>query len=511
MVPMQESVGRRAVSGFAWTGLSQAVVQLVQFGVTIALARILFPEDFGLVGMAAVFTEAIGTLSGLALEPAVVQRRELRGDHLDTGFWTGIGVGILLFLAALTVAEPLASFYDRDVVSTIVIISAVGFVVGPAGGMHRALLTRELAFRKLTVAEIGATISSAVVSVALALLGFGPFSLVFGALAGTATSSSLMWILHPWRPGRAPSRKAFGELFLFSRSVLGNGLVGHFGANIDYLLVGRFLGAHLLGIYTLAYRLITIPLNKVSGIITRVTFPAFSLMQDDDARLQDAYTRTIRLLSLISFPALVLLGISSRDIIIVVFGQKWIQAVVPVRILLAVGMLKSVGTLVGSVVLAKGRPDLELKWNLVLLPLLGAGILFGMPYGLVGVSLGYLIVYVGCFPFIIRITNSTIAMSDRRYYGAFVPALITSLILALGVTGYHVLVLDSVVTGPGGRFVSDAAVALLAWILSLEALFGREKAELLAVARQVVPLRFRFLLEPLDNGRFRNVKSTAKD
>ncbi len=502
MDTLKESIGRRAVSGFAWTGLSQTIVQFVQFGVTIALARLLFPEDFGLVGMAAVFTEAIGTLSGLAIEPAVVQRRELRGEHLDTGFWTAIGTGFLLFLAAALVADPLARFYGRDIVSAIVVISAVGFVVGPAGSMHRALLTRGLEFRKLTVAEIGATVVSAGLSIALALLGFGPFSLVLGALAGTATSSSLMWILHPWRPGRAVSRRAFGELFRFSRSVLGNGLVGHFGANVDYLLVGRFLGAHLLGIYTLAYRLITIPLNKVSGIITRVTFPAFSLMQDDDARLRDAYTRTIRLLSLISFPVLVLLGLSARDVIVVVFGTKWIEAVVPVRILLAVGMLKSVGTLVGSVVLAKGRRDLGLKWNLVLLPLLGAGILAGMSHGLTGVSLGYLVVYVASFPVIVRITNSTISLPDRKYYAGLFPAAVTSVLMALGVVSYRGLVLDHLGAPSAGRLASDAAVALLVWVLSLEALFGREKAQLLDVARQVVPRKFRFLLEPLRAGRF---------
>jgi hypothetical protein len=175
---------------------------------------------------------------------------------------------------------------------------------------------------------------------------------------------------------------------------------------------------------------------------------------------------------------------------------------VPVRILLLVGMLKSVGTLVGSVVLAKGRPDLELKWNLALLPLLGGGILAGMSRGLAGVSLGYLVVYVCCFPVIVRITNSTIALADRRYYAAFVPALVTSLVLVLGVVSYRTLVLDHIAVHSAGRLASDACVALLAWILALEVLFGREKEQLLGVGRQVVPRRLRFLLDSSGAGRF---------
>jgi O-antigen/teichoic acid export membrane protein len=501
MDSQSQSLGRRAISGFAWSGLSQTAVQLIQFALTIALARILFPEDFGLVGMAAVFTEAIGKLSGLALAPAVIQRKKLLEEHLSTSFWTGIVSGVFLFLCGIIAAKPLAAFYGREIIAPITILSSAGFIAGSIGNIHRALLTRELSFKKLTLSEIAATISSALVSILLALLGYGPFSLVLGALAGTATSSIIMWFLHPWKPKLAFSRDAFMDLFGYSKNVLGNDLVNHLGANVDYILVGRFLGAHLLGIYTLAYRLVTLPLTKVSGVITKVTFPTFSLIQDDDRRLQDAYLRTVRLLALISLPALALLGVTARDMISVTFGEKWLESVTAVRVLIFVGMLKSVGTLVGSVVLAKGRPDLEFKWNLVLLPLLGAGIYLSLPYGIEGVSVAYLIIYSCVFPVIIRLTNSTIGLEDLKYYRSWVPAAVTSTVMIASVLLYDLLILDQMHVGEIGRLVSKTAIGLLGWLLSLEYLFPLYRNELVSVFEQVSPAGMRFLLAPVGGVR----------
>jgi PST family polysaccharide transporter len=502
MIDSRQSLGERAISGFAWTGLSQTAVQMVQFVVTIVLARILFPEDFGLVGMAAVFTEAIGMISGLAFAPAIIQRKDLREDHLSTSFWVGILSGLFLILLAVLAARPLSLFFGRDIIRNIVILSSLGFVAGPMGGIHRALLTRELSFKKLTVSEIGATISSSVISILLALLGYGPYSLVLGALAGTVTSSSLLWFLHPWKPRVAFSRKAFTELFNYSRSVLGNGLVNYLGNNVDYIIVGRFLGAHLLGIYTLAYRLVTMPLTKVSGVIKKVTFPTFSILQDDDRRLREAYTRTVRLLALISLPALALLGTTARDLIVVIFGEKWLEAVVVVRVLIFVGMLKSVGTLVGCVVLAKGRPDLELKWNLILLPLLGLAIYISLPFGIEGVAYAYLIVYSGFFPVIMRLTNSTIGLSDLKYYRAYIPAVITSALIIITILTYYRYVLIPLHVTSHGNLLSGASVGALVWLLSLEFLFPSHRNELVSILEQVSPRTLRFLLVRVDLGGF---------
>ncbi len=498
MAESRQSLGRRAISGFAWSGLSQTAVQIIQFGVTIVLARLLFPEDFGLVGMAAVFTEAIGMLSGLAMAPAIIQRKNLREEHLSSGFWVGMLAGFFIFIVAVIASGPIARFYGRDVISWIVVLSAIGFVLGSAGGIHRALLTRELSFKKLTVSELGATIASALISVCLAVLGYGPYSLVLGALGGTAASSCILWFLHPWRPKLIFRKRAFFDLFRYSRSVLGNDLVNYLGANVDYLLVGKFLGAHLLGLYTLAYRLITIPLHKVSGVITKVTFPAFSLIQDDDERLRDAYTRTVRLLALVSIPALALLGVTARDLVLVVFGEKWLEAVVAMRILIFVGMLKSVGTLVGSVVLAKGRPDLELKWNMALLPLLTGGLYLGLPYGIEGVAVAYLLIYTGFFPIIMRLANSTIGLRDLRYYRSYLPAVVTSGLMIIVVLFYERMVLGPIHAESIGRLVSGFSIGILVWILSLELLFDRDRDELLEILEEVSPGTVRFFLVRID-------------
>jgi O-antigen/teichoic acid export membrane protein len=419
---MKEDLTKLATRGVAWIAISQFSNQGFQFIVTAILARLLFPEDFGIVGMAVIFTGLARTVNELGLGAAIVQRKELDESHRATSFWASMAMGILIFVTVLIAAPFVADFFRKEIVAPVMIVSSISFLIGPFGVIHRSLLTREMSFKKLATTEIGSTVISGILAIVMAFTGFGVWSLVCRGILHDLVTAAFLWAMCPWRPSMHFSLESFKQLFGFGASVTGARFVNYLQANVDYMIVGRILGASSLGLYTLAYRLVTMPLEKVSGIVTRVAFPAFSNIQDDDPRLRRGYLKEVAYISLVTFPMLAGLFVVAPEFVRVVFGGKWIPAILSLQILCIVGARKSIGTTVGSVIYSKGRPDIDLKWNIFALASLTTVILVGSRYGIVGVASAIALLGTINFPIMQWITNRLISLSFRRYLSALYPA-----------------------------------------------------------------------------------------
>jgi len=426
-------IRQKSVKGVGWNGISQITRQGFQFVVTAILARLLLPSEFGLVGMAGIVTGLVFSVRELGLSAAIVQRKDLDDLHLSSSFWVNVGAGLVFFGVCSAIAPFAARFFKREIVAPILIISSTGFVISSLGIVHRAALLRRLDFKAVAVAEIGTFVGYGVASVLMAALGFGVWSLVYGSLFGSLVGVVLWWAGFRWRPAFKFSRQKFFELFRFGWSVMGSGLVGYFNQNVDYLVIGRRLGASPLGIYTLAFKLISFPLTRISSMITGVTFPAFSRMQNDDRRLRRAYTKMVRYISLLTFPVLAGLMVLAPQLVRVVYGPKWVGAVIPLRIMCVLGMLKAVGTTVGSILMAKGRPDILLKFQVLLFIGITAAVIVGSFYGIVGVALAVTLMTVVAFPIIQAITNRQIGLSFKEYLTSLWPAVFASALMACSV------------------------------------------------------------------------------
>jgi lipopolysaccharide exporter len=221
-------------------------------------------------------------------------------------------------------------------------------------------------------------------------------------------------------------------------------------SNADVLLIGRLLGAAPLGFYSLALNMVKMPVQRLSGVVSKVAFPTFSAVQDDLPRFRTGFLKSIQFISVIIFPLLVGLMVLAPEIIEVLLGEKWLPMVLPLQILCPVGILKSVGTTRGSVLMACGRADIEFKWNLVYLVPLIAVIYFGAQYGLTGVAVGFTALYVLTFPVIQAITNAQIKLRAKEYIAALIPAGAASMLMALSVIvlrffAYRIIELNKVI------------------------------------------------------------------
>lgn len=424
---------KKTVQGVSWSGASQVVIQGFQFIVKIILARLLLPDDFGIIGMALIFTALMQTVNELGLSAAIIQRKNINNTHLSTSFWISILMGVILCVVTIIASPFIAVFFKKELIQPVISILSIGFILGSFGTVHRTLLTKKIDFKNVAITEAGATAFSGIISIALAFLGFGVWSLVIGSLIGNLGRSVLLWVICSWRPSMIFDLKSFKELFGFGKNVMGSRILNYIDSNADYLLIGKFLDATSLGLYTLAYQMAIFPLLKISSIIARVSFPAFSTIQDDNVRLRIGYLKVIKYTSLITFPSLAGLAVIAPGFIPIAIGEKWMPMVLPLQILCIAGAIKSVGTHVGSILLSKGRPDIGFKWNMFTVIIIPIAILIGVRYGIVGVAMAVTIMSLSLFLIIQKITNSLIDLNLYDFFKALYPATICSIILIISV------------------------------------------------------------------------------
>lgn len=433
---MNSNLTKSTAFGVIWTGVSQVLSQGFQFIVIIILARLLYPQDFGVVGMASIFTGFISRFNELGLSAAIIQRKKINDSHLSTSFWTSLATGIILCFLTILVSPYVADYFQEPLVQPILTVSSFNFIIGAFTVIPRTLFTKSLDFKKLAIVEICATIISGIISILLALNNFGAWSLVFGVLSLNLISVLLFWRINTWRPSIEFSFQHFKELFGFGSRVMGSGILNYIDSNVDYLVVGKFIGASALGYYTLAYNLITFPLYKISTIITRVTFPAFSRIQDDNHTLRTGYLKVVRYISVVTFPMLAGMFVIAPEFILVVYGSKWVPMILTLQILCLAGALKSVGTTVGTILLSKGRADIQFKWNILTVIVLTIAVLFGVRYGIEGVAAMVTISALMLFFIIQGITNKLIYLGMYDYFKAIFPAITGSISLIIAVSIY---------------------------------------------------------------------------
>ena len=431
---------KKTITGLTWSGAAQVVKQFSQFIIVAILARLLSPDDFGLLGMATVFTYFISIFNEMGISSALIQKQDLSDIHYSSVFWLNIVTGILLTVVTIVIAPLISDFYDKPMLLNILKVISVSFIVASVGVVQQTILTQKMEFRKLAVIEISSLIVGGVIGIGCAYKGLGVWSLVFQLVAFTATNALLLWSFSEWRPKFLFSLNAIKDIFHFSMNMTGFTVVNYFSRNIDYLLIGKFLGAQALGYYTLAYKLMIYPLMNVSWVISKVMFPAFSQIQGNLQKVRDAYTRMIKAISLVTFPMMLVLFVITNEFIVIFFGGKW-QPVIPlIRILCFCGIIQSINTTVGNIILSQGRAALQLKLGIIGTIVISLAIVVGLQWGIYGVALSYTIIYFLWSIIVQAITNNIIELKNTVFIkflkNSAIVSMITFVIVIFGKYGY---------------------------------------------------------------------------
>lgn len=359
------TITKQILSGAKWTSLSTLIITVVQIVQFALLGNIMTIAEFGLVGMLTTVTVFTQIVLDMGFGAALIQKEDISERQLSTLYWLNIITGFLLFVGLFFLSPVIADFYQRDELVLLIRILAVMFLIAPVGQQYQYMLQKDLKFNVLSKIEAGATVLSFVLLLVLIFLTDPIIAYALSQVFLNSVKGILFFTVYlkKWRPSFVFAVREVKEFFSFGAFQLASRLVNRLGANIDMILIGRFLGAEALGIYNLAYQIITIPVLKINPIITRVAFPVFSKNQRDNGVLREGFLNMTKLLALVSFPLLIGLTTVSDLFIEVVFGEKWLQAVPVLNILAIVGLLRVLMNPNGSVLLAKGRADLAFYWD----------------------------------------------------------------------------------------------------------------------------------------------------
>lgn len=387
----EQGIAYKVTRGIGWNYLSFAIAKTVSLITVSVLAHLLTPVNFGVVALASLAIEYLSVLNDFGLATALIQRREKIDEASNVVFTLNLIVSVSLTLITILIA-PLAAIYFREPELTPVLRwLGLTFTINALGSVHKARLQRDMKFGRKLIPEIGNNLVKAVVSIGMALSGYGAWSLVYGQLIGLSVSIVLLWVVIPWVPQILLISNTAKQLFKYGLSIMADRALQIFGDSFDYFLIGRFFDTAALGIYTLAYKLPELLIITTLNVLGGVFFPAFSTIQDDPKVLRKSFLSTTRYVQLLVTPLCLGLIVGADPIIRVAFGEQWLDAIPLMQILCLHTLVLSIGYHVGDVYKAIGRPDILIKLAIPIFIIRVFAIWFGAKQGLLGVAYGHLL------------------------------------------------------------------------------------------------------------------------
>jgi PST family polysaccharide transporter len=474
----QRGLGVTAARGVFWVGGGQVFRQLVGLTTAIILARLLAPEDFGLIAMAYVFIALAQLFADFGIGAAIIQSKDTDPRVISSAFWANIVVGIALAIMTAAAAPAIAGFYDDERLLYMTLALSLTLLLSGAVAVPRAVLYRDMRFNRAIQAQMVGSLAGGLVAVTLAWNGFSVWSLVWQPICGSGISFVLTFAFTGWRPIRTFSWRHIRHLTSFSFDVLGADLLDYARQNSDKLIIGKFLGSTALGYYNLAFQLMLYPLTYVAGVIAKVLFPTLSFLQKERARLQQACLKATAAVALITFPMMVGLFLVADDFVLVVFGEKWAPMRPVLQILCLIGMLQSVGTVAGTIYLSTGRTRTMFHLALVSAPVTVAALVVGLPWGIVGVAFAYavatiVLLYVNLW-FALRI----IRLRLRDYHAALLRPLIASSAMAAVVWFVQSIAENAIGANRMARLMLCVAAGIVSYVLAILVFNRAQLAEL---------------------------------
>jgi len=385
----------KAVSGIFWNFVQLGVNKFFGFAIKLVLAKLLFPEQFGLIGMATVFTSFIQVFNDLGIGSALVQRKEekLREVHFHTAFWTGIIWSICIYLIIAFIVAPLAAiFYKEPLLRSIIPVLSIGVLSSPVNLVHRAQLTKRLDFKKLAFISNASTIFSGVLALGLAFMGAGVWALVFNSVASFLVAMPLFFRATRWTPKLIWEKQAFQDVFGFGVYSTGTNFINVLVSNIDYLLIGKLLSAAALGTYTLAFVLTDTFRNQLTTLLNKVMYPIYGQKQDDLVSLRSYYLKVVKYNSIVIYPIMVFLIVLGEPFIMSIYGAKWADAILPLKILALSVMIHLLAnshlTLIRGLGHAKLGMKVQFLKSILYVPTIALGI---YQFGVIGAAWAYVV------------------------------------------------------------------------------------------------------------------------
>lgn len=398
-------LGHIALRGGTVTGIAQVLKIGIQFLSVIIMARLLMPEDFGLVAAITPLIAFVGLFQNLGLQQAVIQRKTINQSQLNQVFWVTGLVGIVSVIVVSALSPAIAAFYGDPRILWLTLGAALPLLLGSLSSMPLSLLTRNMQFSRLAFTDVAAAAAGLVGAAAAAYAGLGYWSLLLGTAITSCVTLLFAWLASGWKP-EWPNLKLERDILSFGANLTGFNFVNFFSRNLDNVLIGKFSGTIELGYYDRAYKLLLFPLRNINQPLTRLMIPILSRVQDDKARFRLIYLKTCWLLAFVTIPGVAALVMTSQEVVTLLFGERWLPSA-PIFVWLGLaGLMQPVTSTSGWIFVCQGKTKTMLHWGVYSALVTTIAFVIGLQWGAVGVAAAYAISgYVARLPVLAFLVN----------------------------------------------------------------------------------------------------------
>ncbi|HAT4212229.1 TPA: lipopolysaccharide biosynthesis protein [Clostridium perfringens] len=360
-----DALKKKTLTGLFWTFTEVISNQGIQFLIQIFLARLILPEEFGLIGMITVFIAISNSIIDSGFSNALIREKEVNQNDYSTVFYFNLITAIVIYVILYFSSPMISVFFAQPKLSLILRVLAITIIINAFGIIPRAILTRKINFKAQMIINISSSLVSGFIAIILAYKGFGIWSLVFRTIIMQFMQALMLSIVNKWRPSLVFSKNSFEKLFGFGWKLLVSGLIDTIYNNLYYMVIGKMYSASDLGYYTNAQKLRDIAATSISTAVQKVSYPVLSCMQNEEEVLKNMYKKIIKSSVYITFPVMFGLAIVARPLILILFGDNWSKSIIYFQILCLAGMLYPLHAINLNILQVKARSDLFLKLEIL--------------------------------------------------------------------------------------------------------------------------------------------------
>jgi O-antigen/teichoic acid export membrane protein len=483
-----DNLRKKAVSGVLWSAILKFGQEGISFVVKLALARVLMPEEFGLIAMISVFISISGMIAQGGFGFSLVQSKELSNTDIETVFSINLLIGLLMACVLWVTAPWISLFYGQEELTQIMRVLCFVVFIRQLGSVHSALFSRDMDYKQVAIASFPGLILSGIVGVWMAIEGYGVWALVTQTILSAIFSAAFKWYFSPWSPSLGISTESAKRLFPFGAKLMLNRFLNILFNNIYILVIGRYYSAAELAFYQRAKGLQSLPVTSVFEIFNRVAFPLISRASGDQERAQLAFKKMLLYLSWIIFPGMALLAAVGEPLIVVLIKEKWLPAVPYLQVLCCMGFVMTINMLNMNMMQGCGRAGLVLKISVANKMLTIVNIFFMIQHGIMAMIVGQLVVGLITNVVNILISRKVLNVPIRLQLNAIYRPVMSSFLVALLVMP----VVNHVPTGAFLQLLSGLLLGGTVWWFSLF-MFRAEMQHDLRLLCEQYPVLARFV------------------
>jgi O-antigen/teichoic acid export membrane protein len=429
------TIRKQVLSAIKWTAGAKFSGQMITWGITIFVMRLLSPEDYGLQAMASVFFAFLLMMAEVGLGPALVQKQDVDEIKLRQALGIVIVVNVGLLVALNLLAPAIAEFFKDERLLPILRVLSLQFPILAMSFIPDVLLQRKLDFKSRSLIDLSTAVSGSVLTIILAFAHYGVWALVFGNIFACILRTVIINVVAPFLRFPIFSWHGMRDLLSFGGNVFITRLLWFFFTQADVLIVGKLLGKEMLGLYSVAMHLASLPTQRVSAILNQVTFPVLSRFKNDDIRLGGYFLKAIRTLSFFAFPTLWGISCTANEIILLFLGPAWKGSILPLQLLSLVMPLGLLANFFPSAIDALGRPDVGLKNVLVASFVMPIAFLIASHWGIIGIAVAWITAYPVVLIINMQCMLRVMKLRLSDFFRAIAPAAISGVGMYLSVWG----------------------------------------------------------------------------